>query len=106
MINDFQKAYPDVGPWTLDLGLRTTTVIMAFILDDILFSPLKFTIWLGEKLKDAAFQEMTDESKIHEGLLQLQMRFEMDEISEDEYAKEEGRLMEQLETIRKMKEEG
>jgi len=92
--------------WTLDLGLRTTNITMAFILDDIFLSPLKFTIWLGEKLKDAAYQEMTDESKIHEGLLQLQMRFEMDEISEDEYAKEEGRLMEQLETIRKMKEEG
>lgn len=79
---------------------------MAFILDDILFSPLKLTIWLGEKLRDAAYNEMTDESKIHEGLLHLQMRFEMDEISEEEYEKEETRLMEQLEMIRKMKEEG
>jgi len=79
---------------------------MAFILDDILFSPLKFTIWLGEKLRDAAYQEMTDESKVHEALLQLQMRFEMEEISEDEYEKEETRVMEQLERIRKMKEEG
>jgi hypothetical protein len=79
---------------------------MAFILDDILFSPLKFTVWLGEKLRNAAYQEMTDESKIHEGLLQLQMRFEMDEISEDEYQEQERQLMEQLETIRKMKEEG
>ncbi|MCF8145157.1 MAG: gas vesicle protein GvpG [Deltaproteobacteria bacterium] len=79
---------------------------MAFILDDILFSPLKFTVWLGEKLRDAAYQEMTDESKIHEGLLQLQMRFEMDEINEDEYQEQERQLMEQLETIRKMKEEG
>jgi hypothetical protein len=79
---------------------------MAFILDDILFSPIKFTIWLGEKLKDAAYQEMTDESKIHEGLLQLQMRFEMDEINEEEYQEQERQLMERLETIRKMKEEG
>lgn len=78
---------------------------MAFILDDILFSPIKLTIWLGEKLRDAAYNEITDESKIHEGLLQLQMKFEMDEISEAEYEKEETRLMEQLEMIRKMKEE-
>jgi len=77
---------------------------MAFILDDILFSPIKLTIWLGEKLRDAAYQEMTDESKVHEALLQLQMRFEMEEISEDEYEKEETRLMEQLEMIRKLKE--
>lgn len=79
---------------------------MAFILDDILFSPLKFTIWLGEKLHDAAYNEMTDETKIHEGLLHLQMQFEMDEISEEEYEKQETLLMEQLEMIRKMKEEG
>jgi hypothetical protein len=77
---------------------------MAFILDDILLSPIKFTIWIGEKLKDAAYQEMTDESKIHEGLLQLQMRFEMDEINKEEYEKLESQLMEQLETIRKLKE--
>lgn len=79
---------------------------MAFIIDDILFSPIKLTVWLGEKLRDAAYQEMTDESKVHEALLQLQMRFEMDEISEEEYEKQENQLMEQLEMIRKMKEEG
>ena len=78
---------------------------MAFIIDDILFSPLKFTIWLGKKLSEAAYQEMTDESKVHEGLLHLQMRYEMEEISEEEYEKEENRLMEELETIRKMKED-
>ncbi len=79
---------------------------MAFILDDILFSPLKLTIWLGQKLRDAAYNEMTDETKIREGLLHLQMKFEMDEISEEEYEKQETRLMEQLEMIRKMKEAG
>jgi len=78
---------------------------VAFILDDILFSPLKLTIWLGEKLRDAAYNEMTDESKIREGLLHLQMQFEMDEINEEEYEKQETRLMEKLEMIRKMKEE-
>ena len=78
---------------------------MAFILDDILFSPLKLTLWLGEKLRDAAYNEMTDESKVHEGLLHLQMQFEMEEISEEEYEKQETRLMEQLEMIRKIKEE-
>lgn len=77
---------------------------MAFIIDDILLSPIKFTIWLGEKLRDAAYQEMTDESKMQEGLLQLQMRYEMEEISQEEYEKQESRLMEQLEAIRKMKE--
>jgi hypothetical protein len=77
---------------------------MALIVDDILLSPIKFTIWLGEKLREAAYQEVTDESKIHEGLLHLQMQYEMEEISQEEYEKQESRLMEQLEAIRKMRE--
>lgn len=78
---------------------------MAFIIDDILLSPLRFTVWIAEKLKENAYNEMTDESKVHEELLQLQMRHEIGEISEEEYEKKETRLMERLEAIRKMKEE-
>ena len=77
---------------------------MAFIIDNILLSPLKFTVWIAAKLRDSAYQEMTDESKVHEKLLDLQMRYEMEEISEEEYEKEEAALMDQLEAIRKMKE--
>ena len=78
---------------------------MAFILDDILLSPLKLTVWLGKKLRESAYEEMTDESRIHEDLLHLQMRYEMDEIDDETYQREETKLMERLETIRKMKEE-
>lgn len=77
---------------------------MAFIVDDILLSPIRFTIWIGEKLKDAAYQEMTDESRVHEELLQLQMQYEMEEIGQEEYEKRESRLMEELDAIRRMKE--
>ncbi len=78
---------------------------MAFILDDILLSPLKLTVWLGKKLRESAYEEMTDESRIHEDLLHLQMRYEMEEIDDETYEKEETKLMERLEAIRKMKEE-
>jgi hypothetical protein len=78
---------------------------MAFIIDNILLSPLKFTVWIAEKLRENAYQEMTDDSRVHEELLALQMRYEMEGISEEEYEKEESGLMERLEAIRKMKEE-
>lgn len=78
---------------------------MAFIIDDILLSPLKLTVWLGEKLRDMAYEAMTDDSKIHEELLHLQMRYEMEEIDDETYEKEETKLMERLEAIKKMKEE-
>lgn len=78
---------------------------MALIIDDILFSPLKLTVWLAKKLRESAYEEVTDESRVHEELLHLQMRYEMEEISEEEFEEQETRLMERLEAIREMKEE-
>ena len=78
---------------------------MALIVDDILCFPLKFTVWLGNKLRESAYEDMTDESKVHEELLQLQMRYEMEEIDDVAYEKKESQLMERLEAIREMKEE-
>ena len=78
---------------------------MALIIDDILFSPLKLTVWLANKLRESTYEDMTDESKVHEELLQLQMRYEMEEIGDEEYEKKESKLMERLEAIREIKEE-
>ena len=78
---------------------------MAFIVDDILLGPVKLVKWIGEKLHESAEQEVTDESVIQEQLLELQMRYELDEITEEEYAKGEDRLMARLDSIRKYKEE-
>ena len=78
---------------------------MAFILDDILLGPVKLVKWIGEKLRESAEQEVTDESVIQEQLLELQMRYELDEITEEEYVKGEDRLMAKMEAIRKYKEE-
>ncbi|MDI6892490.1 MAG: gas vesicle protein GvpG [Actinomycetota bacterium] len=66
--------------------------------------PVRGVAWVGSKLKDTAEAELTDESKVQEELLELQMRFEMDEITEEEYEKKEAKLMEKLEAIRKYKE--
>ena len=78
---------------------------MALIIDDILLSPLKFTVWIADKLRENAYDEMTDAARVHEELLHLQMRYEMEDIDEETYEKEEARLMERLEAIRKIKEE-
>lgn len=78
---------------------------MAFLLDDILLSPIKGIAWVAQNLKDIAETEMTDESKVHEDLMELQMRLELNEITEEEYQKRENEIMERLEEIRKYKEE-
>lgn len=67
--------------------------------------PVKGLMWVAETLEETAEKEITDESKVQEELLELQMQFEMDEITEEEYEKKEAELMEKLEAIRKYKEE-
>ena len=81
------------------LGVGLLDILFPFLI------PVKGMVWIGSKLKRTAEEEITDEGKIQEQLLDFQMRFEMDEISEEEYDKKEAQLMEKLEAIRKYKEE-
>lgn len=76
-----------------------------FILDDILLAPLNGIIWLGKKINEITEREFSDEGLIKEKLMELQMRFELDEISEEEYKIKEKELLARLDAIRKTKEE-
>ena len=77
-----------------------------FLLDDIFLAPLNGIVWLGEKINEIVEKEISDEGKIKEQLMKLQLRFELDEINEDEYKKEEEKLLVWLDAIRKKKEGG
>ena len=77
---------------------------MAFILDDILLAPCKFVSWIGQRLCEEAEAQLTDESAIHQHLLELQSQFEQGEISKQEYIEQENALMRRLDEIRKYKE--
>ena len=76
-----------------------------FLIDDILLAPLKSVIWLGKKINEVVEREVSDEGRIKERLMELQLRFELDEISEDEYNKQEKELLARLDEIRRAKEE-
>lgn len=78
---------------------------MGFLLDDILLLPVNGVVWVADKLKDSAEAEFLDESRVQESLLALQMRLEMEEISESEYMEQETELLDRLEEIRKYKEQ-
>ena len=75
-----------------------------FILDDILLAPIKGIVWIGKKIEEVAKRETSDKSKIQEQLLELQMRLELEEITESEYEKEETRLLKELNRIQKEEE--
>ena len=70
-----------------------------FLIDDIILSPLKGLVWLTEKLNDMAQQEMSDEGLVKERLMELQLRFELDEIDEETYTRQEKELLERLHTM-------
>ena len=75
-----------------------------FILDDILFAPINGLIFVAKKINDVVEKETSDEGFVKEQLMALQLRFELDEIDEEEYDREEDELLDKLERIRKDKQ--
>lgn len=71
-----------------------------FLIDDLLLSPLaglKFILTQIEKVVD---RELNDETVIKEQLLELQMRIELNEISEDDFRAREQDLFARLRAIK------
>jgi len=75
-----------------------------FLIDSILLAPVKGVVWLGEKLKEIAERELSDDGRIKEELMALQLKFELDEITEHEYNEKEKELLDRLDAITKSKE--
>jgi len=71
-----------------------------FLIDDLLMAPLKGMLFIGKKINDVIDKEMSDEGTVKERLMALQLKFEMDEIDEEEYDRREDELLKLLEKIR------
>lgn len=71
-----------------------------FLIDDILLAPVSgFKFILGQ-IQKMADQELNDDTLIKEQLIELQMRLELDEISEAEYTEREAELFARLRVIK------
>src|SRR5919202_6544619 len=71
-----------------------------FLVDDILLAPVTgFKFILGQ-IQKIADRELNDDTLIKEQLLELQMRLELEEISEEEYKEREAELFARLRVIR------
>jgi hypothetical protein len=71
-----------------------------FFIDDLLllpFSGFRFILGQIQKMVD---QEMNDESVIKHQLLELQMRLELDEVSEEDFVKQEAEIFARLRAIK------
>ena len=80
-----------------EIRIPQSTDFIMFLLDDLLLAPVngfKFILGQIQKLAD---QELNDDTLIKEQLLELQMRLELDEISEEDYRVRETAEVELLE---------
>ncbi len=75
-----------------------------FLIDDILLAPIKGIVWIAEKVRDMAAEELEDApEKLQRELLDLQMALEVEQITETEYQKREKDILERLEALKKKK---
>ncbi|MFE7063315.1 gas vesicle protein GvpG [Sutcliffiella sp. NPDC057660] len=70
----------------------------------LLTGPIGALVKLGEKIQEEVDKEMYDLDTIQQKLVQLEMMAEMDEITEEEYNKQEEILLERYE-VAKLREQ-
>jgi len=62
--------------------------------------PVKGLVWVAEKLTEQAEKELYSEEAVRGKLLELEMRFDLGEISEEDFTAAEESLLELLSMIR------
>ena len=82
---------------------------MAFLLDDLLLLPITGPIagfrWVMKTIQQMADEELMNDQPWKERLIELQMRLELGEITEEEYVQEEAVVFQALRDIRARREE-
>src|SRR2546421_6827389 len=71
-----------------------------FFIDDLLLAPVNGFKFILNQIQKMADSEVNDDTFIKEQLLELQMRLELDEISEEEYKEREAELFARLRAIK------
>src|SRR3954470_16223231 len=75
-----------------------------FLLDDILMLPMKLPIagftWIMKQIQTMANEELLNDQPWKERLIELQMRLELGEITEEEYGREEAIVFQALRDTR------
>jgi len=75
------------------------------LIDDILLSPLTGFKFIMRTLQRVAEQEYTDDAPLKERLLELQVKLEGGEISEEEYVAQEAVIIRELREVQNRKRE-
>ena len=71
-----------------------------FLIDDLLLAPVNGFKFILRQIQQIADRELNDETVIKEQLLELQMRLELGDISDEDYAEAEAELFARLRVIK------
>jgi len=71
-----------------------------FLIDDLLLFPFTGFRFILNQIQKMADQELNDESVITHQLVELQMRLELEEISEEDFQQQEAELFLRLRAIK------
>jgi uncharacterized membrane protein len=69
-------------------------------LPSIGFFPIDAVLWIAEKIVEQAEKELYDEDKVRGQLMELELRYDLGEIDEEEYTRAESVLLDLLKVIR------
>ena len=72
---------------------------MALLVDDILTLPFKGIIGIFKELQKYVDRELNDQEYWQTKLLELQLKYEMDEIDDNEYKKNEKEIVAKIKEI-------
>ena len=76
---------------------------LIILIDSLLTKPIAFVL---KRVAEAVDAELDDETRLKEELLAAQMRLELGEISEEEFAEIEGEVLARMRAIREERGEG
>jgi hypothetical protein len=78
------------------------------VLKHLLFWPLTGPVagirWSLGKVQRVVEEQLVDDTEVKQELMELQMRLELGDIDDDEYVREEARLMARLREVREWRE--
>jgi hypothetical protein len=75
------------------------------LIDDLLFAPITGFQFIMRTLAKVAEEQYTDDAPLKERLLELQVRLDSGEVTEEEYIAEETQILRDLREIQKRKME-
>ena len=76
---------------------------MGFFIDLLTFpvlGPIRGVTWIAEKVAEQADRELFSEEAVRGQLMELELRYDLGEVSEEEYLAAEELLLERLRVIR------